>query len=920
MDYRVEFTDQLGRQWDVLINDEKGGSGTKTLQASGNPVTITYGGDVTNKLQIVFPLSADIRVISSNPFELHELLYSSDRRFKVQIFIDGSGTGDKYAFIGWVMPYQSAEPRVEGEQEFIIRCTDGLTDLANHQYLNDGELYDEWQTLSTVIANCLSRTGLTQDFWENIDIYPDNTQTGADSVLDEVYIHTKSYGERVEDVIDCLTVLQRELLPFNARIYQRGFDDDQIGWCIEKTKLKEDGNPTFRRFNSSGVYQDNATKSHEYDIKDDIIIEGKSTTKRSIPPLNNLIIRSARNEANSMLSGANFEDTDFPTASTINNWGAADTNTIASFYSMGVNTPIQSTYQDETCLRMTEYTADHYQTDVTITNNGGFVRLGTGGVHSMATTDEIALHVEGKPHYCCIAEITAVPSTTTLDTNIPYIDDADNVCFYTTNNATILQQPIPLGDELTSIVDSEQIMRLRIRAAVSGPVGGNAYPSHMGVVVEGVEVIGGVTSAKTWRSAMNTGETALRTSKYEKPTILSYYDPKTKRFSNTKSRKRFINNPYKPGFLTGFSNKFEKELLSDSVSWVEDDASNDEIYGITIGGRDFKDNGFQDFSFDIPMNDGFFTSGTPKMYITLMATPNNFTSFNFYISEVDVQLLPIKEDSLESVIDSASQEDQEITLYRYDAPGDDNDEFTYLNPYRILSGSDHVMETTWYEATADVKNLEDHFQDNTEEIYADTSLILEGTAKLTSNTLNRIDLYNTMRDSVDFGRLWHFGRLSHDIRFARIRFTAIEHIPYGDFAPKEPGFDAVGDWDDIFSNWTIGPTSAVYSYATNGATSGVVYFGTGKLDYSGMKFTVTFGRSSTSGFTFQIYSTNDAGSFGSETSIAVPSGNGSTTTNEFTVASRTGGTRRLGFYLSAVQSGDTVSIGSISFNFAGWAN
>ena len=54
MDYKIQFDDELGKDWVVDILDEKGGS-TINLQAAGNPVTITYGGDVSNKLQVIFP-------------------------------------------------------------------------------------------------------------------------------------------------------------------------------------------------------------------------------------------------------------------------------------------------------------------------------------------------------------------------------------------------------------------------------------------------------------------------------------------------------------------------------------------------------------------------------------------------------------------------------------------------------------------------------------------------------------------------------------------------------------------------------------------------------------------------------------------------------------------------------------------------
>lgn len=919
--YKTEFADHFGNEWQVLIAAEDFGATQVSLKAAGNPVTISYNGDVTNKNQVIFPLSAEIRVLTDTPYQLHDLLYSGDRKWKVTIFKNALGISDDYVFQGWVLPFSSNEPRTSNPEQFVIRCSDGLTDLANFQYLDDdGNLYDEWQTLSTVITNCLAKTGLTLNWWENIDLYPDNTQGNADSVFDKVLIHTKSYGERVDEVLDCLSILRRELLPFNARIYQRGRDTDQdIVWWIEKTKLKEDStSPRFRKFNSSGVYQSNATETHELAIKADVKIQGGNTIKRPLAPLGELVIKSNRGLGFSLLEGANFEDGDFPTSTTVNNWGAMAANT--NHATWGTMTFTSGSIYGEKYLEPDAYSADHVNIGgVSVEDSAGTpgtARFTTTGLHSLTTSDHVALWFPNRAYYCTMGKVTAVRGGGTPDwfeLSIAYVDDVtgdDRGDFWTINNASALQQTIPLGDALDTIVDGDYVFTVTVRIASSNPSGvGNQPPLCL--------ILEANNSSTDYLTAFPAVQVQKIPTKVETK-VIQLYDLKKSdrrrglaRLTQPIGLQKFL--PEKQ-FYSKTNTQYDTKQISENFEWSED------IWGYVVGRKEIADSEFTEFEFSVTLNsdNGFFTSGTPEVYLSFFDYPSNaFTGVDLYISEIRCSLTQGMEDSLTSTVSSNSIDPLTIELDRYDAPGNDNDEFVYLNPYRILSGGVHVMEETWYEAGADVKNIEDHFQDNVEEIYADTSLVLEGTGQII-NDQNRIDLYRTMRDSVDFNRLWYFGRLAHDIKYRAIRFTAIEMIPYGNIYPDDPGFDTGDGWTG--SDWTISGGSASTSFAATGVTSNELYWGDlDKLGYNSSTNTtwkLTLSVTLSSGLPVlqpRYYNGSAWATIG--TGIVLSAGT-STYEKEITFTAET--VNAIGLRAENMQSGVTIDINSMKVEFVSY--
>lgn len=916
----VRFADHFNNEWRVRILED-GANFSEELTAAGNPVTISYNGDVSNKNQVIFPCSAKIRVLTDNPYQLHSLLYSNDRRFKVDIYQEGLGISDRFRFTGWILPYNGSEPRTSSPEFFEIECTDGLTDLANHQYLNNGELYDEWQTLSQVISNCLAKTGLSLPIWENIDTYFQTGQADSDSTFLNTWIHTKSYGERPDEVLDCLSVLRRELLAFNARIYQKGYDPDQESvWWIEKTKLKNDStSPVFRRLNSGGAYTRNATVEHELEIKDDVIIQGKDTRKRSLPPISELTIESDRNAGYNLIPGLNFEDQDFPTASTINHWGAMTANTSATNVANSTMAFTSGTVNGEKYLQPTQMgnlTAGNFDNGATISNNGGNVRIETDQ-SGFTTGDLIALADPERPEYCTMCKITGTAGslpTLQLDTNIPYTVDSDTAIMWRLDESGKemdgLQVAIPLGQSIQLLTDSEPTFQLRLRYKKQSTSGARAN-TYLPFILESW------TDSTNYVTLTPGVDTVVSLEKKPLSELELAFERTDKKNINSLSGQALAKIPGSKGgeFLRRRDAYWTKRRLQtnrvtqntyNGYEWTSHDTDGPWGALALIKGED--NTAFKDVTIDFKIDQGSGFSDESVVYLTIFNTPSGQP--NIQISEIELSMnVETPNETLISTITNETQNPMSITLSRFDADSRTNNDYLYLNPYRISPSGDYIMETTWFEGGGGSSaNLEDFFQANVEQMYGDTSLILEG-AGLVTLSGSTIDLYNTFRDTVDFNRLWTLGRLSHDIKFRAIQFTAIEMIPGGDIFPEDPHFETGNGWTSLSGYWVISGGSASYAFATNGAGSDTLYWTNDKLNYNNKSFEITVRTTSTNTFTLAARSGDDSatpGSVKNQTTESVSSGT-NVTVLSFSI-SEVNNQSLLGLRVTDVQSGDTINI------------
>ncbi len=377
-------------------------------------IKIEHQVNVNIKESYIVPSLASIRVYTNNEWDLNELLYATDRQFKVII-----KNGSDELFAGWVIPGVNSEDYTTGQYVVLIRAIDGLADLKKIPYLDSGSLYDDFQSPLEIIKNCLDETGLLFGLWENNDIYgvamDDDVQ--LDSPLNQSFIHSKAYGETIEGIESCWDVLNHVMQAFHCRIMQsKNLSGTVIKWLMSKLdKLGE--TTTYRFYNSSAVYSTFFSYNPLLTMGSGIQHiggKGQISIKQGYKEIN---VSGKRGIDFSLLNGQNFEDDDFPTASTLTNWEETDITKLISTW--GDSDISKETINGDIMVGIERYTAQHESAFVgttSVDNGGGKVRINSG---VLLTTDYIII---GGGDYKGIWKATASGGGT-FDINADYVSD-----------------------------------------------------------------------------------------------------------------------------------------------------------------------------------------------------------------------------------------------------------------------------------------------------------------------------------------------------------------------------------------------------------------------------------------------------------------------------------------------------------------
>jgi hypothetical protein len=394
-----------------IQEDGFAGSLEEFAAVGGNAIVIEHQANVNIKESYIIPSIASIRVFTNNEWDLNELLYATDRQFKVII-----KNGTDVLFTGWLLSGINSEEYTTGRYRINMRAVDGLIDLKNIPYLNSGSLYDDFQSPLEIIQNCLANTGLTLPLSENNDIYAaagmDTDST--DSPLDQSFIHSKCYGEKIADVLSCWDVLTHVMQAFHCRLYQYSLNGDSIRWVMSKIDVIGD-TTDYREYTSGGVYNAllngyNPLLTLGTDVKH-VNGKGQIGIKQGYKEIN---LTGLRGIDFSLINGQNFEDDDFPTASTLTNWGElTNTDIISTWELSGI---AQETFDGNVVAGIQRYVKEHEGSSLSQDNGAGKVEILSG---LLLTSDYIII---GEGDYKGIWKVTASGGGT-FDINADYVSD-----------------------------------------------------------------------------------------------------------------------------------------------------------------------------------------------------------------------------------------------------------------------------------------------------------------------------------------------------------------------------------------------------------------------------------------------------------------------------------------------------------------
>tara|TARA_R110000803_G_scaffold63443_1_gene124106 strand:- start:2482 stop:4347 length:1866 start_codon:yes stop_codon:yes gene_type:complete len=181
-------------------------------------------------------------------------LYTEDEMYWSVAYVRDSET----MFNGWLNSDGLFEDFVSDKWLISLNCVDGLGFLKDLSYVNSsGITYTGQQKELDIIANCLKRTGVTQNIHTNIDVYYTGLSTSVD-VLANVYLNSNRFvKDDGETIMNCDEVLRSVLEPYGACI--TSFKGE---WYIYKpNQLFSDDTPTFFGYDEDGVALSPTTKT-----------------------------------------------------------------------------------------------------------------------------------------------------------------------------------------------------------------------------------------------------------------------------------------------------------------------------------------------------------------------------------------------------------------------------------------------------------------------------------------------------------------------------------------------------------------------------------------------------------------------------------------------------------------------------------
>lgn len=212
--YTVEWTDILGVDWKVNIEEDAFAGSVTTLQATGSPLTIEYLSLDDKMFESPIKGSkADLNVYSDTDFALADLYTVQDQKFRMSVYYYNAG--DVLYWQGFNITDNYSEPYNHTSYQVTISASDGFGLLRDIKFDNAGTPYNGRTSQRDIIIKILAKIGIST-FTEYINIYEEGQSDAVgDSPLDQTYIDVDVFKDMY-----CYEVLNSILITYNAVIRQ----------------------------------------------------------------------------------------------------------------------------------------------------------------------------------------------------------------------------------------------------------------------------------------------------------------------------------------------------------------------------------------------------------------------------------------------------------------------------------------------------------------------------------------------------------------------------------------------------------------------------------------------------------------------------------------------------------------------------
>jgi len=295
--YRAEFTDELGIDWQVDIQEDPDPGVITTLQCSGDPLTIEWYGEDDIQEQNIMGSKMSLNIEVDADFAYSDLFTSDNLEYKVIVYQDSN-----VFWNGYILANNYQEPYDGVPYSTTLAATDGLGLLSFYKFEDLG--YSTRQKISVVIYDILSLVGITT-FTEYVNLYESTMDSDVgDSPLDQSGIDYELFKES-----DCYEALFEILKSFNAGIRQ----DNGV---FEIFRFKELSDTTmYGRIYTSGTAKSATTKTPEQAINRtgdaSNLADTEGGTMMIIPQLKTININHDYRDKKSIYKNYNFPFEEF---------------------------------------------------------------------------------------------------------------------------------------------------------------------------------------------------------------------------------------------------------------------------------------------------------------------------------------------------------------------------------------------------------------------------------------------------------------------------------------------------------------------------------------------------------------------------------------------------------------------------------
>lgn len=749
--YRLVCYNNKGDQ--IYINmqyDGFAGSVTEVYGGTARPM-LTYTSSSEDKFDPIVSSRLSFSINQIQNWQYKDLWFSGPKEYKVILY---NNTKSLTLWQGWKEPWSSSEPLDTPAFDLNISCTDWLNELDSIDYPNTSSTAQGAAiNMDTILYdNILNETGLGLDINHNIDTFENNfATTSSQNFITQLYLMIDALYDDDGNFLTCGDILRNILTSLGARIFQAPDIDNSTAasWIIQQVNLT--GSQTW--YNWEGTTNSSSTIDYTYNFPiDNLPLAGGNYSL--IPAKNTIYTRHEEAFIENLIEGdfrrgsrvSNFTADDFPTSTTLDNWGTlTNTNKINNFA-------------------------------------GSWTTKTFSGSEGKATTDlGIALRWDNPQHRIPLAEYS--PNATISDNGSGKIQVAFASAHGYSNpptNEYLMLYGFGYCDGVhgaMTYIDSTT-MDLEQSFDSTGVTTGWASSLSLDAGTwEGIEAT--VAETNSWTTSIE--ETAT-TSKLMK--ISAQF-----KIEGTNASLPAIESIVLPMVVVSIKSGTDFRFLRSDGYWSigPDAAPTPEHWPMVmltaeVGKSEW---GTAEYTTTLTSGQNYYTTGSPEIYVAIMEpfiTPGHSTTVNteVYIDNIKITILPTTStsDDEESASAGGANYPNNITVTSkyFDAPEEDWSEKIYHNGYLWSNSGRYTHTANWKTkaATPGSKRLQDFLAD----IYADLYDVESITARFGVDGF--LTPQRTIKDFLNFERNYLITSLSVNIESDESRVTAIEVNPEGE--------------------------------------------------------------------------------------------------------------------------------------------